>query len=115
MPGMPGMAGMGGMPGMPGMPGGMDPFGGAPGFPTPEMMQAMMGGAGGPTGPPPPTAGGDANNPFMSTYENLQKQHQEAMPFFAENMEKMLKEIGDTKNPEDFMMKFMGQFQSFLA
>ena len=32
------------------------------------------------------------------------------MPFFAENMEKMLKEIGDTKNPEDFMMKFMGQF-----
>ena len=46
----------------------------------------------------------------MSTYEQLQKQHQESMPFFAENMEKMLKDIGDTKNPEEFMMKFMGQF-----
>ena len=40
----------------------------------------------------------------------MQKQQAEAFPFFAENMQKMLKEVGDTSNPEEFMMKFMGQF-----
>lgn len=29
---------------------------------------------------------------------------------FAENMKKMLSEVGDASNPEDFMAKFMGKF-----
>ena len=46
----------------------------------------------------------------MKSYNDMQNQAMNQMPMFAEGMQSMLENMGDVKNPEEFMMKFMGEF-----
>ena len=50
----------------------------------------------------------------MKSLLDMQNQAMNQMPMFAEGMQSMLENMGDVKSPEDFMMKFMGEFQNFM-
>ena len=62
----------------------------------------------------PSVSNATESNPFMKSLMDMQNQAMNQMPLFAEGMQSMLQSMGDIKNPEEFMMKFMGEFQSFM-